>query len=249
METDATLVEQTLSGNNSAFNHLVEKYQGEIFAISLSVAKNPEDAKDISQETFLQAYVNLQQLRNPDRFPEWLKKIAWNQSKKWCRQHDKMESVPLESVAQEEYKETSADEKLVQTEFVDTSEEIEEEDPATLTAGVEEPKVESPEEGASKDIIPGSIGGRVEIRPPLTIAPIAGATVSYIGPKTGSVTTDIDGNFKISNLPPGKYTLNVRKAGYEDILEVPVTVWSGGDQRVDFRMEIASNTPALQLTE
>ncbi len=117
METDAILVQQTLSGDTDAFNHLVEKYQEEIFAISLSVVKNPEDARDIAQETFLQAYVNLQQLRNPDKFSTWLKKIAWNQSKKQCRQHGKKEHIPLESVVQEQDEKTPVDEKLVQQEL------------------------------------------------------------------------------------------------------------------------------------
>jgi len=51
MEKDAILVQQTLSGDNDAFNHLIRKYQGEVFAISLSVVKNPEDAKDISSRS------------------------------------------------------------------------------------------------------------------------------------------------------------------------------------------------------
>ena len=117
MGTDAILVQQTLSGDTYAFNQLVKKYQEEVFAISLSVVKNPEDAKDIVQETFLQTYLNLQQLRNPDSFATWLKKIAWNQSKKWYRQHGTGESVPLESADQEQSEETPVDEKLVQEEL------------------------------------------------------------------------------------------------------------------------------------
>lgn len=86
METDAFLVEQTLAGNERAFACLVEKYRSNIFALCLAKVKSPQDAEELTQDTFARAYFKLSQLKNGKKFFQWLKQIAQNECKMYLRQ-------------------------------------------------------------------------------------------------------------------------------------------------------------------
>jgi len=83
--SDEILVEQVLSGNTDSFSILVKKYQGVVFALALSMTKNAEDARDLSQESFIKAYVNLPTLREPSKFAAWLKSITRSTCAQWLR--------------------------------------------------------------------------------------------------------------------------------------------------------------------
>ena len=81
MTPDSNLIQQAQQGNTDAFEQLMRRYQEQIFRISRSIVKNSQDAEDIVQDTFLQAYLKLDQLRQPKGFFSWLQKIAVNLSK------------------------------------------------------------------------------------------------------------------------------------------------------------------------
>jgi len=73
---DRILVERTLQGDKTAFSQLVTKYKSAVYSLAVHILKDFEDAKDIAQEAFLKAYVNLPKLEHPDRFAGWLNKIT-----------------------------------------------------------------------------------------------------------------------------------------------------------------------------
>ena len=83
MQRDAFLVQQTLTGDEQAFHRLIIIYQADIYALVMSWVKNPDDAKDLVQEIFFEAYRNLASLRQPERFHFWLRQIAKNRSQNW----------------------------------------------------------------------------------------------------------------------------------------------------------------------
>ena len=74
METDADLVYRTLEGDQDAFGLLVKAYSEEVYTIALSIVGDPMDAEDLSQEAFIKAYLNLSQIKHPERFGGWLRK-------------------------------------------------------------------------------------------------------------------------------------------------------------------------------
>ena len=76
MLTDAELVESAQSGDEKAFETLVEKHRARIDATISSFISNAQDREDIAQETFINAYRNLHQLSKPDSFRYWLVTIA-----------------------------------------------------------------------------------------------------------------------------------------------------------------------------
>lgn len=85
METDNQLVKQVLNGDLDSFDRLVEKYQRKIFGVAYHWTRNLADAQDITQDTFIQAYEKLGQLRDPEKLASWLHKIAINACREWQR--------------------------------------------------------------------------------------------------------------------------------------------------------------------
>jgi len=85
MQEDAVLVKQTLSGDEQSFHCLIMKYYTAIYAMITSWVKSPEDAKDLTQEVFLETYKDLDSLRHPEQFRLWLRKIARHQCQDWLR--------------------------------------------------------------------------------------------------------------------------------------------------------------------
>lgn len=68
-----------------AFGELVERYRASICGQCRSFVRDRHYAEDLAQETFIRAYLKLDQLRDPERFPNWLRKIAANVCKEFVR--------------------------------------------------------------------------------------------------------------------------------------------------------------------
>ncbi len=66
--TDGELVRLTRGGDREAYGTLIARYQGHVYGVAYSIVGRWQDAQDIAQETFIRAYVNLDQLRDPARF-------------------------------------------------------------------------------------------------------------------------------------------------------------------------------------
>ena len=75
---DEELVRRTLEGDTLAFAALVERYRGAAYGVGLHVLGDPHEAAAVAQDTFLQAWRALSQLRDPAKFPAWLCRIAGN---------------------------------------------------------------------------------------------------------------------------------------------------------------------------
>ena len=86
---DKILVQRTLSGDKNAFGKLVDRYKGAAFGLAFNQVKDFEDAKDIAQEAFIQAYLKLETLREHSKFPSWLYTITVNLCRMWLRRKSK----------------------------------------------------------------------------------------------------------------------------------------------------------------
>jgi RNA polymerase sigma-70 factor (ECF subfamily) len=80
MEEDTRLVERYRSGDNDAIEELVMKYQKQIYAFVYRMINDSEEAKDLTQKTFLKAFNAIGVFRNDASFKTWLYKIAMNTS-------------------------------------------------------------------------------------------------------------------------------------------------------------------------
>ena len=77
--TELHLVARAQQGDLPAFEELVRKYQREIYNLACRLVHDSEEAKDLAQQTFLQAYVHLRAFRHQAQFRTWLFRIAINQ--------------------------------------------------------------------------------------------------------------------------------------------------------------------------
>jgi len=75
---DTALVEETLAGNQTSFQLLVERYQSRIFALTRHYTRNQVEVEDLVQETFLKAYGRLASFQHQSSFYTWLYRIAVN---------------------------------------------------------------------------------------------------------------------------------------------------------------------------
>ena len=78
MNEDAQLIDETLAGNTSAFGLLVQKYQDRLFNTLVHVTGCHEEAEDVAQETFVQAYVKLRTFERRASVYTWMYRIAFN---------------------------------------------------------------------------------------------------------------------------------------------------------------------------
>ena len=84
--TDKDLVHRVTRGDHEAFNLLVARWEKKLFNYAYRLTGNREDAFDISQDTFVRAYEQIQQLKEAEKFSFWLFKIARNFSISHFRQ-------------------------------------------------------------------------------------------------------------------------------------------------------------------
>jgi RNA polymerase sigma factor (sigma-70 family) len=87
--TDAELLEASRRGERDAFGRLVERYQRMVSAVSYSRTRNQALSEDVAQETFIAAWRQLDQLREPNRLRSWLCGIARNLARKAKRRTDR----------------------------------------------------------------------------------------------------------------------------------------------------------------
>lgn len=90
---DAQLIEATLAGKSTAFGQLVQKYQDRLYNTLVHVVHSPEDARDVLQEAFVQAFVKLETFQRTSAFYTWLYRIAFNVAASFCRRRRPTVSV------------------------------------------------------------------------------------------------------------------------------------------------------------
>ena len=90
----AAAVRDAQQGDSAAFGALVRQYQSGVYGLASHLLGRGEDARDVAQEAFIHAYLHLGELRDPDRFAGWLRRLTVNRCRMWKRSH--REHVPLD---------------------------------------------------------------------------------------------------------------------------------------------------------
>ena len=86
-ENDVKLIKKFLSGDDTAFQNLVEKYQESIHTLAWRKIQDYHYAEEIMQDTFLRVYKKLPTLKNHNQFAGWIHVIADRLCTDWVRQH------------------------------------------------------------------------------------------------------------------------------------------------------------------
>jgi RNA polymerase sigma-70 factor, ECF subfamily len=76
--TDEVLARRAAEGQREAFEELVRRHRGRVYALALRICRNGDDAEDALQETFIAAYRALPRFDRRARVSTWLYRIATN---------------------------------------------------------------------------------------------------------------------------------------------------------------------------
>ena len=77
-QSDGELVQRAHGGDRNAFTALVSRYRDMVYAAAFCYLGSVEDAQDAAQEAFVAAYCRVGQLREPDKFAPWLRRLTLN---------------------------------------------------------------------------------------------------------------------------------------------------------------------------
>lgn len=80
MDDERLIISECLEGNAGRFDVLIIRYQSAIFALGMNILGDPDEAMDVCQDTFAQAYINLHRFDMERKFKNWLLGIAVKRS-------------------------------------------------------------------------------------------------------------------------------------------------------------------------
>jgi RNA polymerase sigma factor (sigma-70 family) len=87
--SDRELVASCLSGDESSWNELIERYNRLIFSIPLKQGLDRDEAADIYQAVCLDLVAELSRLRDPQALPAWLIQTTLHKVSKWRKRNDR----------------------------------------------------------------------------------------------------------------------------------------------------------------
>jgi len=97
---EAQFIERLKAGEAAAFDHLVNERSADIYALLYRLTQDPEEARDLTQETFLQVFRSIAHFRGDADLRTWLYRIAVNQARnrwRWWRRRRRGATVSLDA--------------------------------------------------------------------------------------------------------------------------------------------------------
>jgi RNA polymerase sigma-70 factor (ECF subfamily) len=97
---ETQFIERLRAGEAAAFDRLVNERSADIYALLYRLTEDPEEARDLTQETFLQAFRSIAHFRGDADLRTWLYRIAVNQARnrwRWWRRRRRGATVSLDA--------------------------------------------------------------------------------------------------------------------------------------------------------
>ena len=98
---DSVLVEQCRRGGSEAMERLILKYQNRIYNVILKICANPDDAAELTQETFVKVLENIGRFQGRSSFYTWAFRIAVNLTLNYRKRNMKLALRSLEAQSTE----------------------------------------------------------------------------------------------------------------------------------------------------
>ena len=96
---DSDFVDRLRNGDPQAFDALITRYSGDIYSLLYRMTEDPEEARDLTQETFLSALKAIRTFRGEAELKTWLFRIAINQFRnrfRWWKRRKRSETMSLD---------------------------------------------------------------------------------------------------------------------------------------------------------
>lgn len=97
--SDEALALRLKEGDEAAFEELVRRHQGRVYAVAYRVTGNREDARDVAQEALLKAYRKIHTWQPTAGFAPWLYRLTTNQAIDSVRRRKRRQHEPLDEAA------------------------------------------------------------------------------------------------------------------------------------------------------
>ena len=97
---ETQFIERLKRGDAAAFETLVNERSGEIYGLLYRLTENAEEARDLTQETFLRAFQSIVHFRGEADLRTWIYRIAINQARnrwRWWRRRRRDATVSLDA--------------------------------------------------------------------------------------------------------------------------------------------------------
>jgi RNA polymerase sigma-70 factor (ECF subfamily) len=97
---EVQLLERLRRGEATAFEKLVAEHSGDVYALLYRLTSDPEEARDLTQETFLRAFQSISRFRGDANLKTWMYRIAINQARnrwRWWRRRKRDVTVSLDA--------------------------------------------------------------------------------------------------------------------------------------------------------
>src|SRR5215510_8827485 len=102
MLVDFELIERARSGDDAAFQQVVQAYRKRILGTIARIIGRPEDVEDVGQEVFVRLYFSLDQLRTPEVFEPWLYRLTVNAAYDYLRKQRRRQEARLADLSEQQ---------------------------------------------------------------------------------------------------------------------------------------------------
>lgn len=99
-QIEAQFIERLKRGDAAAFEVLVNERSGEIYGLLYRLTESSEEARDLTQETFLRAFQSIGHFRGESDLRTWIYRIAINQARnrwRWWRRRRRDATVSIDA--------------------------------------------------------------------------------------------------------------------------------------------------------
>ena len=97
---DPVFIDKLKAGEEAAFETLIERYSGDIYALLYRLTENRDEASDLTQDTFLRALRAIKTFRGESELKTWLFRIAINESRnrfRWWKRRKRDLTISLDA--------------------------------------------------------------------------------------------------------------------------------------------------------
>lgn len=97
---EPVFIDKLRAGDATAFETLIDRYSGDIYALLFRLTENAEEASDLTQDTFLRALRSIKGFRGESELKTWLFRIAINESRnrfRWWKRHRRDVTISIDA--------------------------------------------------------------------------------------------------------------------------------------------------------
>jgi RNA polymerase sigma-70 factor (ECF subfamily) len=95
-QTDEALIAQVLLGNTAPFELLMRRYNERVYRAARAIVRDENEAEDVMQQAYVNAFTHLGQFNGAARFSTWLTRIAINEALARVRRQGRYEAFDEE---------------------------------------------------------------------------------------------------------------------------------------------------------